>query len=133
MKMNVSKIGFLAAMIGWCALGVAAADVTGLWKGQMTDREGNLHDVSFDLKADGTKVTGKVVGILPGSALTAQNGKIEGPQISFQVTIQPAEGESAQCTITAQVAGNQMRGPAERMKEPDRMEKKRPGEIEVIP
>ena len=74
--MKVRLACFLPLLIGSFSFGVFAADVTGVWKGQLTDREGNTHDVSFDLKAAGTNVTGTVVGMPPGSALAIQNGKI---------------------------------------------------------
>lgn len=108
--MTVRQAWFLALLIGSFEPAAFAADITGLWKGQMTDREGSSRDVSFDLRAEGTKVTGTVVGIPPGSRLTVQNGEIEGPKISFQITINRPEGESTQCTFTAQVSGNQIRG-----------------------
>jgi hypothetical protein len=110
MEMKVRHAGFLALLLGSFTFGAFPADVTGVWKGQLTDREGSLHDVSFDLKADGTKVTGTVIGMPPGSVLALQNGEIEGPQLSFQISINNPDGESAHCTFTAQVAGNQMHG-----------------------
>ena len=110
MDMKVRLACFLPPLISLFSFGVFAADVTGVWKGQLTDREGSTHDVSFDLKAAGTDVTGTVVGMPPGSALAIQNGKIEGPQLSFQISIDKAGEQSVQCTFTAQVAGNQMRG-----------------------
>jgi hypothetical protein len=110
MDMKVRQAGFLTVLIGSISFGAFAADVTGVWKGQLTDREGTLHDVSFDLKADGTKITGTVVGMPPGSVRTVQNGGIEGSQVSFQISINNFGEQSAQCTFTAQVEGNQMRG-----------------------
>src|SRR5258708_36128794 len=76
MDMQVPQACFLTLLIGSFTFGAFAADVTGAWKGQLTDREGSLHDVSIDLKADGTKVTGTVVGMPPGAVLTIQNGEI---------------------------------------------------------
>src|SRR5690348_10719213 len=110
MEMKVRQAGFLALLVGSFTFGAFAADVTGVWKGQLTDREGSAHDVSLDLKADGTKVTGTATGMPPGSALTLQNGKIEGSHLSFQISINSPGGGSAQCTFTADVGGNQMRG-----------------------
>ncbi len=108
--MNIRQAGFLILLIGSIIFEALGADVTGLWKGQVTDREGGLHDISFDLRSDGTKVTGTILGLPPGSVLTIQNGKIEGPQLLFQISINHPGEESAQCVFTAQVAGNDMHG-----------------------
>jgi hypothetical protein len=110
MDMKVRLACFLPLLIGLFSFEVFAADVTGVWKGQLTDREGSIHDVSFDLKAGGTNVTGTVAGMPPGSALAIENGKIEGLRLSFQISIGKAGEQPAQCIFTAQVAGNQMRG-----------------------
>jgi hypothetical protein len=107
--MKVRQAGILAGLIGSFTFSALAGDVTGVWKGQLTDREGSLHDVSFDLKADGTRITGTVAGMPLGSTLSVQNGEIKGPQLSFRISIS-GPGEPAQCTFTAQVAGSQMRG-----------------------
>lgn len=98
MDKKVRRACFMTLLSGAFTFGAFAAEVTGVWKGQLTDREGSLHDVSIDLKADGTKVTGTVVGMPTGSMLTVKNGKIEGPQLSFQISVNNPGGESAQCT-----------------------------------
>lgn len=53
----------LSLLVSPLTFGAFAADVTGVWNGQLTDREGGLHDISFDFKAVGAKLTGTVIVI----------------------------------------------------------------------
>src|SRR5260221_13652505 len=110
MDMKVRPACLPALLLGLLSFRAFAANVAGSWKGQLTDREGALHDVSFDLKSDGAKVTGTVAGMPPGSVQTIQKGALEGSELSFQISIGNPGGAPAQCTFTAQIAGNHMHG-----------------------
>jgi hypothetical protein len=60
---------------------LTAADVTGKWKGQM--QTGN-RELTFDLKADGAKLTGTVSGLIE-KPVEIKDGKVQGDNIEFWV------------------------------------------------
>lgn len=109
--MKPRRACFVGATIGLFAVVAFGSDITGVWKGQITDQGGTSRKFSMNLKAHGTKVTGTVVvGEPPGSVLTIEQGKIEGPQVLFQISGKTPQGGSVQYAFTGQVAGHQMRG-----------------------
>jgi hypothetical protein len=105
------KARFLVLMIGLLTLPALAADVSGVWKGQLTDPGGNPHDLVFNLKADENKLTGTVTGAPPaGAEQTIMNGKVEGGQVSFETKAEGPDGNPVKHTWTGKVDGNQMQG-----------------------
>jgi hypothetical protein len=62
-----------------------AADVDGKWAGSLETGNGPVN-VAFDFKADGTTLTGTTSGP-DGSSLAIKNGKIDGQNITFNVTL----------------------------------------------
>ena len=62
-----------------------AADVDGKWAGSIETGNGPVN-VTFDLKADGTALTGSTSGP-DGGQVPIKNGKIDGSNISFNVTL----------------------------------------------
>jgi hypothetical protein len=62
-----------------------AADVDGKWAGPMETPMGVV-TLTFNLKADGDKLTGSMIGP-DGSEIPIANGKIEGNKVSYAVTI----------------------------------------------
>jgi hypothetical protein len=62
-----------------------AADVTGNWTAQMTSPDGNDMQLAFTFKQDGTKLTGTVQAP-QGDPMDISNGKIDGNNISFDVS-----------------------------------------------
>ena len=62
-----------------------AADVDGKWAGSLEVGQGPVN-VAFDFKSDGTTLTGSTTGP-DGSALAIKNGKIDGKNITFNVTL----------------------------------------------
>jgi hypothetical protein len=67
----------LMALFAVCAL---ATDVTGSWKGTIETPNGT-RDVTMNLKADGSKLTGTVSG--RQGDVEIQDGKVDGDNISF--------------------------------------------------
>ena len=61
-----------------------AADLTGIWVGEMQGGGGGFQ-LKFDLKQDGTKLTGTVQGP-QGDAIAITNGKVDGDKFSFDVS-----------------------------------------------
>jgi len=74
----------LAAAILIFAVPAAAADVDGTWTGTVSTPGGDF-PVSFTFKADGAKLTGSTLGP-DGGAIAIQNGKVDGDNISFDIT-----------------------------------------------
>jgi hypothetical protein len=110
-RRQVMKARFLVLMIGLLSFPALAGDVTGVWKGQITDRDGNPHDLVFNLKADGNKLTGTVTGAPPtGAEQTIVTGKVDGDQLSFETSAEGPDGNPLKLTYTGKVTGNQMQG-----------------------
>jgi hypothetical protein len=67
------------------ALTASAADISGNWKGVAETANGTL-ERTFMFKVDGTKVTGETNSPMFGKS-TINDGKIEGENLTFTVTI----------------------------------------------
>lgn len=65
---------------------LAAADLTGAWKGQF-EFNGTPVPLTFDLKTAGDALTGSVTG-LPAGAAEIKEGKIQGASVTFFVMSQ---------------------------------------------
>src|SRR5260370_13259398 len=89
-----------------CALAVVAyaADVSGKWTYEMS-RGGNTMTSTITLKADGAKLTGSVSG-RQGAETPIENGKVDGNNVSFEVT---REGQNGKKTMkyTGTASGNE--------------------------
>ncbi len=84
--MKLLRLSLLVTALACCA---TAADVTGTWNanfvGSWQEWPKTVSKMIFDLKADGTTLTGMAhVGSWPGDA-PISDGKIEGDRISFTV------------------------------------------------
>lgn len=62
-----------------------AADIDGKWKGQLPGRDGNLREISFDFKANGTVLNGSMQGFREDVPIS--EGKYEGGSIQFKVAM----------------------------------------------
>lgn len=62
-----------------------AADVDGKWAGGLETPNGPVN-VAFEFKADGATLTGSMSGP-DGAPLSIKNGKIDGQNITFNVTL----------------------------------------------
>jgi hypothetical protein len=83
MKIVVSLVAALALML--VAAPARAADVDGKWSGSLDTPMGAV-EVGFNLKADGTTLSGTTTGP-DGSEIAIKNGKVEGDKVSFLVSI----------------------------------------------
>lgn len=63
-----------------------AADPTGTWTGDQPGRDGNTYNITFKLKAEGTKLTGTMGGEQFEQPI--QNGEVHGDDISFTVHLE---------------------------------------------
>ena len=80
MKIRVLLLGMLL----WAAPALAG-DVDGKWSGMVSTPGGDVN-VAFDLKSDGTMLTGTTTGP-DGATVPIKDGKIDGNKIAFLVSL----------------------------------------------
>lgn len=74
------KAGLLCVTVAICAF---AADPTGKWTASMPGRDGNTMTMTFNLKAEGAKLTGSISGMRGDTDIS--EGKVDGDNVSFSV------------------------------------------------
>src|SRR3954468_13912372 len=72
-----------AAIVFWVSL-ASAADLTGIWTGQIPGRNGGADDVAFQFKLDGQTLTGKLLGDEFDIAIA--DGSLKGDDVRFTLT-----------------------------------------------
>jgi hypothetical protein len=99
---------FLKSVFLAAALAVAsfAADATGVWKADYTSPDGNQRTSTFHLKADGDKLTGKVVSATGEAEI--KDGVVKGDDISFTV-IRNFNGSEFTIKYTGKVSTNEIK------------------------
>ena len=103
------------------ALVALAADaVTGKWVSETQGRDGTPRQTTYDLKADGAKLTGTVLQPMGGrggggggappapTPAPISNGKVDGNNVSFEVT-RDFGGNSMTTKYEGVVAGSEMK------------------------
>jgi uncharacterized protein (DUF2147 family) len=101
-KFAFSVIATLALM----ATSLCAADITGKWAAEVTGRNGEKRTQVFNLKADGDKLTGTVVG-MGGREMNIEEGKITGDDLSFAVTME-FNGNTRKMEYKGKVVGDEI-------------------------
>ncbi|MBV9265265.1 MAG: hypothetical protein JO061_03765 [Acidobacteriaceae bacterium] len=103
-----------------CLLTVAAiaADVDGKWTAEVQGRNGETMTAVFNLKADGTTLTGTVSSGRMGDA-EISNGKIDGDNISFDV-VREFNGNSFTRHYKGTVSGDTLKLKVEANRGPSR-------------
>jgi hypothetical protein len=96
----------LVTLLLCLALGAAAADVTGKWTAQVQGRNGQTREQTFNLKADGDKLTGTVSGRQGDVAIS--DGKVSGDNVSFTVKME-SNGNTVEQKYTGTVSGDEMK------------------------
>ena len=104
--MRMRNCFLIAAMAVLLAVTVSAADVSGKWVGQMPTRDGNTREATFDLKANGDKLTGTMSG--PQGGIEIKDGKVSGNDISFKVPLE-FNGNSFVLIFKGTVSGDQIK------------------------
>lgn len=74
----------LILLFGLTALAACAADVSGIWTGTLTDRNGDPQDLSFRFTQKGDALSGKMYG--DNESTPISTARVTGDQISFSVT-----------------------------------------------
>ena len=81
--LSFASVALLACLLVTSAFG---ADVTGKWTAQVPGRQGNTMETTFNLKADGSTLTGSVS--TPRGEMDIKDGKVDGDNISFNQTFE---------------------------------------------
>jgi hypothetical protein len=84
-EMTMGRMAALTLGLLLLAAPAFAADVDGKWTGTMSTPGGDF-PLTFTFKADGSKLTGSMTG-MDGMEIPIANGKVDGNQISYTVTI----------------------------------------------
>ena len=87
------------------AISAFAADVDGKWTGVISTPNGDFPQ-TFTFKADGAKLSGSLE-FMPGMAIPIADGKVDGNNISFSVTLD--FGMPFTLTYTGVVAGSELK------------------------
>ncbi len=95
-----------------------AVPVTGTWTGKFIDIDPSYtaRVLTINLKVDpsdwrlGNKVTGSVTGPPHGDEQPITNGRIEGHEVSWEVSAQRPDGDTVTFTYKCKISGNQMTG-----------------------
>jgi len=95
--------GFL---FGLLAVTAFAADVSGKWTAQVPGRGGQTREQTFNLKADGSALSGTVSGRMGDTPIS--EGKIDGDHISFSQTME-FNGNSVKLLFKGTVAGDEIK------------------------
>ena len=67
------------------SLGVlSATDISGLWSGKVPGRSGELEDIAFQFKVNGTALSGKLFG--DEFDLPIEEGSVTGDSVAFTIT-----------------------------------------------
>ena len=95
------------------AFAAVAADIGGKWVAQVAGRNGT-QEVTFNLKADGGKLTGTVTGGMGGRGgggapqpVEISDGKIDGANVSFAVKVE-ANGQTRVTTYSGTLSGDEL-------------------------
>lgn len=88
------------------ALTASAADINGKWKAEYTSPDGQARESTFDLKADGNKLTGTITS--PRGEAPISDGKINGDEISFSA-VRNIQGNEVKLLYKGKVTGNEIK------------------------
>jgi hypothetical protein len=96
----------LTATLGLLTSAALAGDVTGKWSAETQGRDGEKRTTTFNLKADGGKLTGTVSN--PMGEREISEGKIDGENISFVVNME-FNGNAVKLNYTGKVSGDEIK------------------------
>jgi len=102
--MNKTALRLLLLAV-FCLASVFAADIDGKWTATY-EVQGNSITTTWDLKADGTKLTGKASSSLGDRDIT--DGKIEGNNVSWTENIN-AQGAAISVTCKGTLNGDELK------------------------
>ncbi|WP_031498245.1 hypothetical protein [Bryobacter aggregatus] len=93
---------------------LGAADISGLWMGQLPGRFEKTEDIAFQLKLEGTKLSGKLFG--DEIDLPLEEGSVVGDKVNFTITTTNYySGEKVQTRYSGLLQGNEIELTRERV------------------
>jgi hypothetical protein len=104
--MKIFNKAATVALMAVLAVSAWAADVTGKWTAELPGRDGEKRTTTFDLKADGGKLTGTVSG-MRGNPAEISDGKIDGSNVSFKV-VREFNGNSMTINYEGTLSGDDL-------------------------
>jgi hypothetical protein len=112
----IKKLLFVTTLLLVFTFAAVAADVTGKWTGEVQGRGGNMAPITLTLKAEGTKLTGTVLGGGGGRGggggapmpVEIADGKIDGDNISFTTKVDRG-GQVRTTTFTGTLVGGDLK------------------------
>jgi hypothetical protein len=106
-KLTMRRIVILATCLLFAGVVQAwAADVSGKWVAQVPGRGGQTRETTFNLKAEGDKLTGTVSGMQGDNPIS--DGKISGDDVSFTVAMS-FNGNDFKFLYKGKVAGDEIK------------------------
>jgi hypothetical protein len=99
----------VAALFALAATLAQAADISGKWKSEFDTQIGHLK-YTYELKADGEKVTGKAFRDLDGTKTTIEliEGKIKGEEVSFVEPLK-VQDQDIRIEYKGKIAGDEIK------------------------
>jgi hypothetical protein len=110
--MNTRSTFVFALLMGLFTV-VSANNLSGVWKGRVTDPQGQTHDFVFKFKANGNTFSGTVLGFPPrGSEHNILNAKVYPDHLSFEIVRNRPGGaqDSVRFTFAATAAVDELSG-----------------------
>jgi hypothetical protein len=96
----------VSALVVAASTAAMAASVSGKWVAQVPGRDGQTREQTFNLKAEGDKLTGTVSGRQGDTAIS--DGKIKGDELSFEVTMS-FQGREMKTTYKGKIVGDEIK------------------------
>ena len=103
MKLRLFLI--LTVALALFTTGAFAADVTGKWTAEIKTQNGDTRTQTFNLKQDGSALTGTVSSPMGETQIT--DGKVDGDTISFVVKVE-RNGNEFKTPYTGKVSGSEI-------------------------
>jgi hypothetical protein len=100
------------------------ADIDGKWTGSIQGMDGNNITINYTFKADGTTLTGATTGPPDGKDIAIKDGKIDGNNISFSVTLDFG-GQEMKMEYKGVLSGDQLKLTFDMMGQPSEILLKR--------
>ena len=104
--MKLRNIVSQAALLALFVTGLWAASIDGKWTAEVPGRDGQTRTQTFNLKADGDKLTGNVSS--PMGEREISDGKISGDDVSFKVKVE-FNGNAMTMNYTGKIAGDELK------------------------
>lgn len=101
----INKLLVVLTLLLAVSIGAVAADATGKWTAQVPGRSGQARETTFNLKVDGSNLTGTVSTGQGEAPIT--DGKVSGDTLSFTVTVDRG-GNTVKQSYTGKVVGDEI-------------------------